>query len=332
VRPLAVIAVLAGCFNPNPADKSFRCDQANGFLCPQGLHCDEVQGLCVRVIPPKDMGFPDMALNLDGSVTPPERSCGDRVKAGALSGLTNLGSVNGAGDESAVTVTNDGKRIYYLSGGNLMTAPLTNAKTAGTPEMVTLNGLSSVYGTAFAADGTLYIAGSTGNANQIYKMMLAAPDQATLVDAHLPAGLCPITGLSFIDGDITGDLYVAYPLAGCADSRGSFVAQGTLDKQMGTFVAAVSSFGYQEPFAVTEGTVMLMASPGSAARLYYAERPDTDALWTGPISLPLGGIGGVGKRDARAVVSADCKTLYLSSERAGGKGGLDLWAADIAAK
>jgi len=77
---------------------------------------------------------------------------------------------------------------------------------------------------------------------------------------------------------------------------------------------------------------MLLGSTGPAPRLFYAERPSTDALWTGPLNLPLAAVGGAGARDVQAVVSPDCKTLYLSSERPGGKGGLDLWAADIAAQ
>jgi len=36
--------------------------------------------------------------------------------------------------------------------------------------------------------------------------------------------------------------------------------------------------------------------------------------------------------DHQAVVSADCRTIYFSSVRAGGAGGTDLYAADIAAE
>jgi hypothetical protein len=326
--------LLAGCYHPDPQSGAFRCDQANGYLCPQGLYCDTAGGLCVRKIPQSDMGFPDMAFNQDASVTPADRTCGDRVKAGSLSNLTNLGAVNTAGDESGVVVTNDNSRIYYLSGTTVMTAALTNAKTAAAPEAVTVTGVTTVNGLAFAADGSLYMAGSDAVSTQIFKMHLDSATQATLVDSHLPAGQCPITALSFVDGDATGDLYVAYPLAGCTmpDGKTSYIAQGNLDKQMGTFVAALPTWGYGAPYLVTGGLTMLMASPGAAARLYYAERPSTDALWTGPINLPLTSVGGAGKRDAQATVAGDCKTLYFSSERTNGKGGLDLWAADIAAQ
>jgi hypothetical protein len=289
-----------------------------------------VQGICLHKIPPHDMGYPDMALNLDASVTPAERTCGERVKQGALSNLTNVAGINGAGDETNVAVSNDGTRLYYLSGGVLTTATLTNARTAGTPEAVTVTGIDSVFGLAFASDGSLYVAGKLAAANQIFKMHLDSPTQATLVDSHLPSGLCAITGLSFIDGDVTSDLYVAYPLAGCADPRGGYVAQGVIDQQIGTFTAAVPVGGYSAPFVITGGLTMLLASPGTGARLFYAERPDAESLWTGPASLPLTSVGGPGTRDVQAAVSPDCKTLYLSSERKGGKGGLDIWAADIA--
>src|SRR5262249_48337539 len=163
--------------------------------------------------------------------------------------------------------------------------------------------------------GSLYIAGNNGASNQIFKMHLDSPTQATLVDAHLPAGACPITGLAFIDGDATNDLYVAYPLAGCANPRGSYRAPGDLAKPMGTLGAALPTGGYGSPYVVTGGLAMLLSSTGVNPRLYFAERPGTDALWTGPLNLPLAAIGGAGKRDAQAVVSPDCSTLYLSSER-----------------
>jgi hypothetical protein len=277
-----------------------------------------------------DLGFPDMAFSYDATVVTPPRTCDDRVVAGALSGLTNLGPVNGSGDDTAIAVTNDGARIYYLSGGTLMTAPLTNPKTAGAPSPVSVSGLNAIYGLAFSSDGSLYVAG-TATATQIFKLHLDTPTSASIVDTHLPSGLCPITGLALTNGDITKDLYVAYPLAGCnlPEGRGSYVAQGFLDKQMGTFITAMPSPGYGAPFVMAGGFTMLLSSADPGARLYYGTRPGTDAQWTGPLNLPLGAIG-VGTRDSAAVVSSDCKTLYLVSERAGGKGGLDLWAADIA--
>jgi hypothetical protein len=320
----------AGCYRPDPADRAFKCDSANHDLCPQGLHCDVASGFCVHTPSIADMTYSVMNFNNDASVTSGVRTCGQRVAAGALSGLTNLGLVNGAGDESGLAVSNDGSRIYYLSGGALMTAALTNATTAAAPSAVTVSGVDTVLGLAFASDGSLFVSGVAAGVNQIFKMHLDSPTQATMMDVHLPVGQCGITDLAFIDGNVAKDLYVAYPLAGCADARGSYVAQGVLDKQLGTFVAALPTSGYRSPYVVTGGLTMLLATTGQSPRLSYAERPSTDSLWTGPIDLPLGAVGGAGKRDAQAVVSPDCKTLYLSSERSGGKGGLDLWAATIA--
>jgi hypothetical protein len=230
-----------------------------------------------------------------------------------------------------MVVTNDGKRIYYLSGGALMTAALTDAKTAETPAAVSVTGVQTIHGMAFAADGTLYVAGVDNTSTQIFKMQIDSATAISMVEAQLPSGLCPITDLSFVDGDVTKELYVAYPLAGChmPDGKGSYIAQGVLGKNMGAFIAALTSWGYRAPHVVTGGLTLLLSSVGTSARLYYAERPSLDSLWTGPLDLPLAGIGGAGKRDAHAVISSNCNTLYISSERAGGKGGLDLWAADI---
>jgi WD40-like Beta Propeller Repeat len=337
MRLLLAIVVAAGCYNPNPADGAFKCDSANGNLCPMGLHCDTSTGLCVHKPSLLDMSNSPITFDNDASVTPADRTCGQRVGDGAVSGLVNLGAVNGAGDESGLAVTNDGSRIYYLSGGALMTAPLTNAKTAGAPQAVTVTGVTTVFGISFGSDGSLYASGSAANVNQIFKLHLDSATQATLAmptDAHQPIGGCPITDLALTNGDPTLPLYVAYPLAGCSmpNGRGSYIAQGALDTQMGTFVTALPTSGYRAPYVLPDGLTMFLASVGATARLYYAQRPDTDSLWTGPLSLPLSSVGGNGTRDAQAVVSPDCSTLYISSERAGGKGGLDLWAADIASK
>jgi hypothetical protein len=48
--------------------------------------------------------------------------------------------------------------------------------------------------------------------------------------------------------------------------------------------------------------------------------------------LPYDGLGVPSGRDLQALVSPDCATLYLVADRAGGKGGVDLWAADVAAQ
>ena len=327
---LASLLLVAGCYDPNPADKGFKCDKSTNYLCPEGLTCDFDIGLCVRHPEHHDLGYPDLALDHDASIENPAQSCGDKVSTGALSGMTNLGAVNTAADEGALAVTNDGKHIYYMSGATLMTADLTGPKAVGTPAAVTVTGVQQINGMAFASDGSLFIAGSDGVTNQIFKMKLDSDTAIELVDKHQPIGGCAITDVALTNGDITDDFYVAYPLAGCdmPEGRTSYIAQGNLDKQMGAFVAALPTSGYRAPFIIGT-TTMLLSSVGANARLFYAFRPDSTSGWTGPLNMNLTSVGGAGKRDVAAVVSPDCKTVYFVSERAGGKGGLDLWAADV---
>jgi hypothetical protein len=331
VKRFALILVAAaGCYDPNPVDKGFKCDKSTNYLCPEGLTCDFDVGLCVRHPEHHDLGYPDLALDYDASIENPAQACGDKVSMGSLGGMTPLSAVNTAADESALAVTNDGKHIYYLSGGTLMTADLTSPKVAAAPTAVTVTGINTINGMAFASDGTLYMSGADLNGNQIFKMHLDSATSISLVDKHLPLGGCPITDIALTNGDVTSDFYVAYPLAGCdmPEGRTSYIAQGLIDKQMGAFVAALPTSGYRAPFIIGS-TTMLLSSTDANPRLFYAFRPDNVANWTGPLNLNLASVGGTGKRDVAAVVSPDCKTVYFVSERSGTKGGLDLWAADV---
>jgi hypothetical protein len=328
---VTVALIVAGCFNPNVKDGAFKCDATQKYICPDGLYCDTDIGLCVHVKAHHDLGFPDMALSTDGAITIPASGCDSQVTTGGVSNLVSLGAVNTATDESNLALSNDGKNLYYTSGGTLMTAPLTSAKVAGTPTTVTVNGggVQGITGLAFTSDGFLWMAG-TAAATQIFKFHVDATAAITFVDSHQPTGQCAMPGISFIDGDVMQDFFVGYPLAGCShpEGRGTYIAEGTIDKQMGSFVSALGTFGFVNPVVLSGGLTMLTSSEGANARLYYASRPTTDSLWTGPLNLPLGSAG-AGKNDVQAVVSSDCSTIYLVSERTGGKGGLDLWAGDI---
>jgi hypothetical protein len=42
---LGSLLVAAGCYDPNPADKGFKCDKSTNYLCPEGLVCDYDVGL-----------------------------------------------------------------------------------------------------------------------------------------------------------------------------------------------------------------------------------------------------------------------------------------------
>jgi hypothetical protein len=335
LKPLALTIVLAlgGCYSPSPQDRGFKCDPSQGSICPEGLYCDPVLGLCVAQLVNHDMGLGDLHRSFDLNIAPGPRSCDDRVAAGAFSGVTNLGDANSPGDETSISVTSDGTRIYFMSDSTLMTAALTSAKAAGAASPVTITGGPAiVQGGAVAKDGTFWFAGSDTasgpNTNtQLYTGHFVDPTHLTVDGAHLPQGKCPFTDPALLDGDPAKELYVSYPLAGCTEPVGPYIAQGLVDKQIGAFIGALAAPGFRAPSLLPGGLTMLFSSVGAGARLSYAQRPSQDALWTGPTTLP--GLG-ASVRDVQAVVSADCSVLWVVSERAGGHGGLDLWAADIA--
>jgi hypothetical protein len=329
-RAIALAALLvAGCYDPNPQDGAFRCSVDAGSVCPDGLTCEASTGLCVRFHPHDDMG--GLALgprfDLSGGLGP--NSCDDRVRVAGFSNLTNLAEANTADDETAIALTLDGKRLYFLSAGKLTTVEV-NGKSATNRADVTLNNApATLYGGSFASDGNYWLAGNSGNGGA--QLVPAKVTSATVLDvsatAHQPMTLCPFTGPAFVDGDATKELYVSYPLAGCG--MAPMIAVGTVDKNMGAFVGVVAATNLRAPSLVPGGLTLIASSGDTHPRLFFAERPSKDVQWSGPTPLPLGTIGLPSGGDVQAVVDATCSTLYLVADRAGGKGGTDLWAADI---
>ena len=334
VSLVSLLAVaVAGCYGPHPEDRSFKCSADEGALCPVGLSCDLVSGYCVKPVGPVDAGATDLALPFDASPGQPgPRSCDDRVKAGAFSGLTNLAALNTAGDEASLALSSDGKRIYYTEAGVLKTATLTSPKSPSAPSVVAVaNGPTAYLGGSLASGGKLWFAGSTGTTTSLYEAATTDPVNLTAVAHAYPTSTtCPFSEVALTDGDITKDLYVSFPLAGCSQS--AMIAQGLVDRKIGAFYGALDTRGLRSPSVVAGGLTMLLATSGAAGQLQYAERPSTDVQWAGPTPLPLGTIGAPSVRDVQAIVAPSCQTIYLVAERKGGKGGLDLWAADIAAQ
>jgi hypothetical protein len=335
--------VFAGCFSPDIKDGAYTCIEAEGFLCPEGLSClrakpDDKMGTCVAHAP-ADMAVYDATVTFDFTQQPQMRTCDERVRQGAFSNLTNLGAVNSAGDEHSLALSFDGKQIYFLDGaGVLQTSTLSSdGKSAPAPTPVTLGGTppATFTGGSFASDGSLWFTGANGNISALYQATKVSATMFTVGAAQFPsaspaAANCLLSDAALTDGDSKKDLYVSWPLAGC--SAQPMIAQGQVGKYIGAFVGAVSAQGFHVPSVVAGGQTMLMASIGADSRLWYAERPTLDVTWSGPTELPLGAIGQPSGRDAQGVVNQSCSILYLVSQRAGGKGGLDLWAADIAAQ
>jgi hypothetical protein len=324
---------MVACFNPTPADGAWTCTMDEGYVCPSGLTCDRNAGLCVTRVP-ADLSGGDSLPNFDGTPFKTPRTCEQRVQQGAFSGLVNLGTgVNTANDETSLTV--DGTQIIYLSNGAPMTATLSSPKTAGAGSALTISATTAItnfFGGSFAKDGSYWFAGLAGGTYSLYKATGSGTSWSATPQGAPTATGCAFRDPVFTDGDPTGELYVAYPLGGCTNAPDT-VAQGIAGRNIGGFYSAFPINGtyFGSPFVVQGGTTLLYASEGSNARLYYSTRAmsGTDAAWTAPQLLPMGAIGS-GTRDVQAVVSADCSTLYLVSQRPGGSGGLDLWAADIA--
>ncbi|HZS35306.1 MAG TPA: hypothetical protein VFF06_00690 [Polyangia bacterium] len=336
-----MVAALAGCYEPTPADKGFKCTGDNDYLCPDGLSCDRVAGLCVSRLPdmqliPSDLGF---MVDASGPVAP--RSCDERVTHGAFSGLAPLTSLNTAADELSISISADGSRIFYQSSGAIMTATL-SGKSAGAPTVVNIAGAPAAFrGGSVNADGSYWFAGDdgAGGPTSLFQAKGTLPNLTATAQA-LPTtatqqSMCAFHDPVFRDGSSANDLYIAYALGGCGTPP--YIAQGASGKQLGAFFAAFPTAGFRFPSLLSGGLTMIVGGNAPTRRLFYATRPGTDqtmtdTTWVGPTALPLGGIADSASQDWQAVVSPDCSKLYLVSVRAGGVGGADLYVADIAAQ
>jgi hypothetical protein len=267
----------------------------------------------------------------DGGVPLGPRSCDERVRSGAFSGLVNLAAANSAQAEESIALSMEGKRMYFMRAGALYTATIDPAapKTLSDVTAVTVTGVDALNGGSVAADGTYWFSGTKGGVTRLYSGTLSGGALTVSQTTHLPQAACAFSDPVFVDGNTMLELYLTYPLTGCG--KAPYVAQGVLDRNIGAFTSALATVGYRGP-SVLPGGLTLIVSSSDSARLSWAERPSAISQWTGPHPLPLDGIGGPSSADLQAVVSPDCKTLYLVADRDGGLGGTDLWAADIAAE
>jgi hypothetical protein len=330
--PLAAVApllFLVGCYSPRPADRGFRCDTDLGGLCPEGLHCDAQIGLCVSPSSVADMSYPGIDFSLDAAPLASPRSCDERVRAGAFTGLTNLTAANSASDERSLSLTPDGKRIYFLRAGALFTATIDGKNASAATAVTGLTGtVDTINGGSLTKDGSYWFSGTKAGVTKLYTGSFTAPTALSVsATAHLPQATCAFADPVFADGKPDGELYLSYPLTGCGQV--SYVAQGQVDKNIGAFFSALVVPGYRAP-TLLPGALTLLVSSTDTNRIYYAERPSGDAQWTGTQVVPLDALGAPSTADRQALVSPDCATLYLVADRDAGQGGSDLWAADIA--
>ena len=125
------------------------------------------------------------------------------------------------------------------------------------------------------------------------------------------------------------------PLGDCTNGIAALrpdVMMGVVANNFGTFTRAIADTNMGAPFILPGGLTLLMSSGNS--RLMYADRPSVMPIsdWKGPTVISMAGIGEPSVGDHQAVVAGGCRTIYLVATRAGGKGGTDIWAADIAAQ
>jgi hypothetical protein len=330
-RALFLLWTLAGCYSPHPVEGGFRCEVDQGLLCPEGLVCNRASGLCVTPQSSTDAGVNAIDFSLDAGIPLSPRSCDDRVRAGAFSNLTNLSVANTNQAETSLSLTPDGKRLYFLRAGALYTAAIDDADhkaLTGVAAVTVTGGPDALNGGTIATDGSYWFSGTKAGTTRLYSGALTSPS-ALMVSSttHLPqATACAFFDPVFAAHDPAGELYLTYPLTGCGQA--SYIAEGAADKNLGAFFSALMGPGYRGPSLLPSGLTLLVTSTDSG-RLAYSERPSLDVQWTGPNPVPLDALGAPSGGDVQAVVSPGCTTLYLVADRAGGQGATDLWAADI---
>jgi hypothetical protein len=336
---LACLLVLAGCYRPDPQDGSFRCSPDLGSLCPDGLICSSA-GLCVRSLGQDLSGSAlDLAADQGGPVGP--RSCEERVRSGAFANLVPLMPANTAADEEhlALDPTGTAPRLLFQRGSSLFSAAImtTDPKTIATPQAVTLLMAPTtmppppvIHGGSFTIDGKLWFAGTVAGTTSLYAGTPSGATGFTVAAPRAPtATTCAFSDPVFLQGDATFQLYAAYALAGCGGA--SYVVRGAADRNLGAFYSALPDSGWSAPSLTSSGLLLLVSSTIGGRHLYAAERSDLQYQFTTAGRVPMGAIGEP-IEDRQAVVSNDCRTIYFSSVRAGGAGGADLYAADIAAE
>ena len=326
---LATVGAVA-CYNPNPQPGSFLCSSDLGSLCPNGLTCSP-QGVCVRP-DTLDLGRSPFDLAGDQSLVVEPRTCEQLVQQGAFTGLVPLTGANTAADEGHIAIDPTGTgRLVFQRGNQLFTAAFMpgNPKAIGTPQAVTLTGgPATLHGGSFTADGKLWFASTDAGNTSLYSGTAVGDHEFTVAAPRSPVtSACAFSDPVFSTFDASKSLFAAYALAGCGGK--SYIVQGIADRNIQAFYSGLDDAGWSSPSLTNSGLGLIVASADANPHLFFALRTGTSFQFVGAARISMTGLGGDGLQDRQLVVSADCRTLYLSSVRAGGMGGADLYAADI---
>jgi hypothetical protein len=330
-------SLVTGCYGPNPKDGAFKCDGADGYLCPQGLLCDRTTNLCVHTLSVPDMAIGSLTGGTDGGLVVAP-TCDVHVRAGGFKNPAPL-AVSTAGDDNFVSVSGDGKSLLFSANGTPTLAAIdpNNPRTVSGAQAVTLTGPAGLVflGGAFDKNGTIWVAGlsNANNTSLIYKGTLAGTTLTLDAMTHQPGSSCMggfIASPIFVSFDPAAELIVQGPLAGCRVAPTTMVASGVLDRNFGAFAAAVNNgMTLGGPGLTPSGLTLLTASQGAGGRVYFATRATLDTQFDNPNLIDMGAFGTGSTRDVQMVVHPSCKVVYLVTQRAGGAGGTDIWVADI---
>lgn len=322
----------AACYRPEPVDGGFRCSRDLGTSCPGSLVCSAA-GLCVL---PSGLDMARAPLDLAGdqatSLAP--RNCEERLRQGAFSNLVPLSTANTAADEGHLALDSTGAgRLLFQRAGQLYVAGFASSdhKTLEAPQLVTLTpALNSLHGGSFATDGKYWFSGTVAGTTSLYVATPAGGAAFTVGAARAPSTTgCAYTDPVFVENIATQSMFVGYELAGCGGA--SYVARGLAERNLGAFYSALVDKGWTTPSLSPSGLSLIVQSSVGTPALYAAQRSDFQFQFTSAVRIPMASIGEP-IEDHQLVVSADCRTAYFASVRTGGVGGVDLYAADIAAE
>ena len=334
---IALGASLTACYNPSPKPGSFLCDFDAGGLCPSGLICNKA-GVCEAPGAQGDMVFTEFDIAMPPDMSHGKRTCDQIVQAGAFSNLTELKSLNTAGDESHLAFDPVGKQLLFQRGSSLFASSLAGGYLSpAAPTALTIGGApATLNGGSFTTDGHYWFSGTSGSSTSLYD---GAPGGGTFTATlHTPTSTtCPFFDPAFVSqtppSSTTNDLLVSFPLNGC--SGASYVVRGAKDLNMGAFYSGLTTPGWQSASTTSSGLTLIVASTASASakpQLYTSSRSDTIYQFNTPGALDMSAIGGPSTEDRQMILSDDCSVAYFISVRTGGTGGADIWAAELASK